>query len=199
MKTFFLLVIFIVVGFGCSSQDINPYTCTYKGKKLYGKVKIVNSNADFIVKIVNSNEDISILQTSGNPNDCGEWKFVEYSEDFKIQIVTSGEDFTIRYTTGESKIKNTISNEFTKKIDKTNCTFHGIPLKGKVKVVTSFPDFKVKVVENFQDISIKVVNDFPDDCGEWQFVDNFPDFTIQYVENFEDVKIKFVENFPGVK
>jgi hypothetical protein len=199
MKPLFLLVIFIVVSFGCSCQDINPYTCTYNGKKLYGKVKIVNYGADFKIRIVTSNEDISILQTSGDPNECGEWKFVEYSEDFKVQIVTSGEDFTIRYTTGESKIKNSSSNKFNKEIDKTNCTFHGIPLKGKVKVVTSFPDFKVKMVENFQDISIKVVNNFPDDCGEWQFVENFPDFTIQYVENFEDVKIKFVENFPGVK
>jgi len=199
MKTLILLVILIILDLGCSSQDINPYTCTYKDKKLYGKVKAVNSNADFKVKIVNSNEDISVNQTARNPDACGEWNFVEYSEDFKVQIVTYGEDFTIRYTTGESKIKNPSSNEYNREIDKTNCTFHGIPLKGKVKVVTSFPDFKVKVVENFQDISIKVVSNFPDDCGEWQFVDNFPDFTIQYVENFPDIEIKFVENFPGVK
>jgi hypothetical protein len=199
MKPLFLLVIFVIISFGCTSQDINPYTCTFKGKKLYGKAKVVSSNADFKVKIVNSNEDISIIQTPGEPNECGEWKFVEYSEDFKIQIVTSGEDFTIRYTTGESRINASSSNEYKKEIDKTNCTFHGILLKGKVKVVTSFPDFKVKVVENFQDISVKAVTNFPDDCGEWQFVENFPDFTIQYVENFEDLKIKFVENFPGVK
>jgi hypothetical protein len=199
MKPFPFLILPVLLGYMCYSQDINPYTCTFKGKKLYGKVKVVNSNADFKVKIVNSNEDISICRTNDNPDACGEWKFVEYSEDLKIEFVTSGEDFTIRYTTGESKIKNPSSNQYNKEIDKTNCTFHGIPLRGKVKVVTSFPDFKVKVVENFQDISIKVVSNFPDDCGDWQFVDDFPDFTIQYVENFPDVEIKFVDNFPGVK
>ena len=199
MKTIFLPLIFLLLGLVCRSQDINPYTCTYKGKKIYGKVKVVNYSADFKVRIVDYSEDISIIKTDREPSNCGEWKFVDYSEDFKIQIVTYGEDFTIRYTTGESKIKNPSSNKYNKEIDKTNCTFHGIPLKGKVKVVTSNADFKVKIVDNFQDISIKVVNNFPDDCGKWQFVENFPDFTIQYVENFEDVKIKLVENFPGAK
>jgi hypothetical protein len=199
MKPFLLIILPVLLGYTCCSQDINPYTCTFMGKKLFGKVKEVNSNADFKVKIVNGNEDISIIQTTGNPDACGEWKFVEYSEDFKVQIVTSGEDFSIRYITGESKINNSSSNQYNKEIDKANCTFHGIPLKGKVKIVTSFPDLKVKVVENFQDISIKVVSNFPDECGEWQFVENFPDFTIQFVDNFPDFEIKYVENFPGVK
>jgi hypothetical protein len=190
---------FILASAYCSSQDINPYTCTFNGKKLYGKVKVVNSGEDFKVRIVENSEDISIIKTERDPCKCGEWKFVDYSEDLKVRFVTSGEDFKIRYTTGESKINNNSSNEYKSAIDKSNCTFHGIPLKGKVKVVNSFADFKVKVVENFQDISIKVVNNFPDDCGKWQFVENFPDFTIQYVSDFPDVKIRFVENFPGVK
>jgi hypothetical protein len=198
MKALFILG-FILSSAYCRSQDINPYTCTFNGKKLYGKVKVVNSNEDFKVRIVENSEDISIISTDKDPSKCGEWKFVDYSEDFKVRFVTSGEDFKIRYAKGESKINNTSSNEYNKEIDKSNCTFHGIPLKGKVKVVTSFADFKVKVVENFQDISIKAVTNFPDYCGEWQFVENFPDFTIQYVDDFPDVKIKFVENFPGVK
>jgi hypothetical protein len=199
MKTIILLFMFILYNSNCFSQDINPYTCTFNGKKLYGKVKVVNSGEDFKVRIVENSEDISIISTDKDPSKCGQWKFVEYSEDFKVRFVTNGEDFKIRYTTGEPKISNTSSNEYNKEIDKSNCTFHGILLKGKFKVVDNFADFKVKVVENFQDISIKVVTNFPDDCGEWQFVKDFPDFTIKYVENFEDVKIKFVENFPGVK
>lgn len=86
-----------------------------------------------------------------------------------------------------------------KGLNKEKCTCNGIPLKGKVKIVDSFADFKVQVVNSFPDIRVKKVNAFPNNCGEWQFVESFPDFTIQMVESFPDVKIKFVESFPGMK
>lgn len=79
-----------------------------------------------------------------------------------------------------------------------DCRCKGKVLKGKVKVVNAFPDFKVQVVDAFPDIKVKTVSAFPDDCGEWQFVDAFPDFTIQFVDAFPDFKIKFVDAFPGV-
>ena len=79
----------------------------------------------------------------------------------------------------------------------TDCTYNGIKLYGKVKVVNSFADIKVKVVDSFPDLKVKEVTSFPDRCGEWQFVDSFPDFTIQYVDSFPDLKIKFVTSFPG--
>jgi hypothetical protein len=91
--------------------------------------------------------------------------------------------------------RNTEKQPFSKE----NCSCKGIPLKGKVKVVESFPDFKVQIVNSFPDIKVKTVTSFPDDCGEWQFVESFPDFTIQYVESFPDFKVKFVESFPGTK
>ena len=78
------------------------------------------------------------------------------------------------------------------------CRWNGIELKGKVEVVTSFPDVKVQVVSSFPDVKVKAVTAFADDCGEWQFVESFPDFTIQYVESFPDVKIQMVESFPGL-
>tara|TARA_B100001939_G_scaffold264074_1_gene231290 strand:+ start:12613 stop:12954 length:342 start_codon:yes stop_codon:yes gene_type:complete len=79
-----------------------------------------------------------------------------------------------------------------------DCTFKGVPLKGKVKVVDSFPDFKVKVVDSFPDLKVKTVDSFPDDCGEWKFVDSFPDFKIKFVTSFPDFKIKMVDSFPGL-
>lgn len=79
----------------------------------------------------------------------------------------------------------------------SNCTFKGVKLYGKVKVVTSFPDIKVQIVENFQDLKVQQVNNFADKCGKWQFVENFEDFKVQFVESFPDIKIKYVENFPG--
>jgi len=194
-----VLILHFIFSFAGFSQEINPYTCTFKGKTLFGKVRKVTYGEDFKVKAVKSSEDLSVVETEQSPDQCGEWKFVDYGEDFKVRFVEYGEDFSIRYTTGEPKVKTQSSGSFAKEIDPSNCTFQGIPLKGKVKIVTSFPDFKVKVVDNFEDIAVKLVSNFPDDCGEWQFVENFPDFKIQYVENFEDLKIKFVENFPGVK
>lgn len=80
----------------------------------------------------------------------------------------------------------------------SDCTWNGIALKGKVQIVTSFPDVKVQVVTSFPDLKVQQVTSFPDDCGEWEFVTSFPDFKIQYVESFPDVKIQFVTSFPGV-
>ena len=76
--------------------------------------------------------------------------------------------------------------------------FKGIPLKGRVQVVTAFPDVKVKVVDAFPDLNVKAVEHFPDKIGMWQFVTTFPDFKVQFVEEFPDVKIRFVEQFPGL-
>lgn len=78
------------------------------------------------------------------------------------------------------------------------CTFNGIKLAGKVKVVDSFPDVRVKAVSSFPDVKVKKVSSFADTCGEWQFVDSFPDFKIQYVDSFPDVEVAWVESFPGL-
>ncbi len=72
-------------------------------------------------------------------------------------------------------------------------------IRGKIQIVTSFPDFKVQVVDSFADIHVKKVTSFPDDPGEWQIVESFPDFKIQIVTSFPDFKIKYVDSFPGVQ
>jgi hypothetical protein len=77
--------------------------------------------------------------------------------------------------------------------NKQECTFKGIPLYGKVKVVTAFPDIKVEVVTAFPDLQVKVKQSFPDKCGEWMFVESFPDFTIEYVESFPDISIEYID------
>lgn len=79
-----------------------------------------------------------------------------------------------------------------------DCTFNGIKLAGKVKVVDSFPDVRVKAVSSFPDLKVKKVSSFADECGEWQFVDSFPDFKIQYVDSFPDIEIAWVDSFPGM-
>ncbi|MCX6251009.1 MAG: hypothetical protein NTX61_09665 [Bacteroidetes bacterium] len=83
------------------------------------------------------------------------------------------------------------------KIEK-DCTYKGMKLYGKIKLVSNFPDIKVQIVENFPDLKVQLVENFPDDCGQWKIVENFPDLKVQIVENFPDIKVKFVDNFPGL-
>ena len=79
-----------------------------------------------------------------------------------------------------------------------DCTFRGKKLFGKVKVVTSHPDFRVKIVSAFPDLKVKVVTAFPDRCGLWKFVDAHEDFTVMFVDSHEDFSIKYVDAFPGI-
>jgi hypothetical protein len=70
--------------------------------------------------------------------------------------------------------------------NKSNCTFNGKKLYGKIQEVSSFPDVKVQKVSSF-----------PDTCGKWQMVSSFPDTKVQFVTSFPDVKVQYVTSFPG--
>ena len=43
---------------------------------------------------------------------------------------------------------------------------------GRIRFVTSFPDYKVKVVDSFADLHVQVVDSFPDKPGRWQMVES---------------------------
>lgn len=83
-------------------------------------------------------------------------------------------------------------------INKGNCTCKGIPLYGRVKVITSSADFDVKIIEHSADLDVKVVEHTAGRCGEWQFVEHAPDFTIRLVEHAPDFEIRMVEHAPGI-
>lgn len=72
-------------------------SCRYKGKKLWGKVKVVKSFPDFKVKIVSSFPDLKVKKVTSFPDKCGKWKFVKSFPDFKVKFVTSFPDFKIKY------------------------------------------------------------------------------------------------------
>ena len=84
------------------------------------------------------------------------------------------------------------------KFTKSDCTFNGKKIYGKIQEVTSFPDVKVQVVTAFPDVKVQKVNAFPDKCGKWQMVTAFPDTKVQFVTAFPDVKVQYVDAFPGV-
>jgi len=70
--------------------------CTFKGKKLYGKIKFVDSFPDIKVQFVESFPDLKVKFVDSFADDCGEWQVVESFPDLKVQIVTSFPDIKIK-------------------------------------------------------------------------------------------------------
>lgn len=96
MKTFLITLFFLLaMPNGNSSSRIND--CKFKGKKLYGRVKIVNAFPDFKVKIVDAFPDLKVKVVNTFPDKCGLWQFVDSFEDFTIMFVDCFEDFSIKY------------------------------------------------------------------------------------------------------
>lgn len=80
----------------------------------------------------------------------------------------------------------------------SDCKFKGVELKGRVKIVNSFPDFKAQIVNAFPDLKVKHTSSVYR-CGEWNIVTSSPDFTVQIVNAFPDFKIQYVNAFPGTE
>jgi hypothetical protein len=70
--------------------------CTYKGKKLYGKVKVVDAFPDFEVKRVDAFADLHVKVVDAFPDSCGRWQWVDAFPDFTIKWVDAFPDFTIK-------------------------------------------------------------------------------------------------------
>ena len=69
----------------------------FKGKKLCGRVQVVESFPDFQVEEVNSFPDLKVQKVSIFPNEIGQWEFVDSFPDFTIKYVNSFPDFTIQF------------------------------------------------------------------------------------------------------
>jgi len=93
-----LLSVFLVVAvlFQSDNGKFNRETCSCKGKKLQGRVRVVDFNPDFRVKIMESNEDLKVTVRNGVESACGEWTFTGGQADFTVQYVDFNPDFTIR-------------------------------------------------------------------------------------------------------
>jgi hypothetical protein len=71
-------------------------SCTFGGKKLYGKVKVVEHFPDFKVKVVEHFGDLKVKFVENFPDSCGEWQLVSNFPDFTIQYVENFPDFEIK-------------------------------------------------------------------------------------------------------
>ncbi|MFD1261613.1 hypothetical protein [Entomomonas asaccharolytica] len=99
MKKLFLLSGLMVILANFSTYTlaagIDKERCTFNDIPLYGKVKIVDSDADITVQRVETAADIDI-KLNDSPAHCGEWHFVEQQADFTIEYVPDGADIKIR-------------------------------------------------------------------------------------------------------
>jgi len=73
--------------------------CTFKGKKLYGKVQVVTSFPDIKVQVVDSFPDLKVQTVTSFPDSCGKWQDTTSFPDLKVQFVTSFPDIKIKYVT----------------------------------------------------------------------------------------------------
>lgn len=104
-----------IIGFSLFTQkDISPSeynnlivhtnsteTCLYNGKRLYGKIQVVEyaHQADVKVKIVNSFPDLKVKYVQSFPDDCGEWQIVDFCPDLKVYFTDSFPDIKIKLVT----------------------------------------------------------------------------------------------------
>ena len=71
--------------------------CTFRGKQLAGKVKVVDSFPDIRVKAVSSFPDLKVKRVTSFADSCGEWQMVDSFPDLKIQYVDSFPDIEIAW------------------------------------------------------------------------------------------------------
>ncbi|HPQ69437.1 MAG TPA: hypothetical protein PKW95_09920 [bacterium] len=71
--------------------------CTFNGKKMYGKVQIVEHFPDIKIQIVEHFPDLKVKTVEHFPDSCGKWQFVENFPDFKVQIVEHFPDLKVQY------------------------------------------------------------------------------------------------------
>ena len=101
MRRFTILVVLAALALPASLADAGDKVvasdCTWKGKKLYGKIQFVEHFPDIKVKIVDHFPDLKVKQVEHFPDTCGLWKVVEHFPDLKVQIVEHFPDVKVKY------------------------------------------------------------------------------------------------------
>lgn len=98
LTTLRLAAIALLLGMGTTlAADKVGKDCTFKGKKLWGKVQFVESSPDLKVQVVTSFPDLKVLRVTSFPDSCGKWQTVTSFPDIKVQVVTSFPDLKIQY------------------------------------------------------------------------------------------------------
>lgn len=99
-KAIVSVMVSAVLGFALTASaggSFSKGSCTFNGKKLYGKIQVVSSFPDVKVQVVTSFPDVKVKKVSSFPDKCGEWQMVDSFPDTKVQFVDSFPDVKIQY------------------------------------------------------------------------------------------------------
>ena len=80
---------------GASAFD--KATCSFNGKKLYGKIEIVTAFPDVKVQEVKAFPDLKIEEVNAFPDKCGLWQLVKAFPNTKVQYVNAFPDVKIQH------------------------------------------------------------------------------------------------------
>ena len=75
---------------------LDKSTCSYRGKKLYGKIQIVADHGDVTVQEVAAFPDLKMKPVAAYPDRCGLWQLVDAGADTKVQFVSTFPDVRIQ-------------------------------------------------------------------------------------------------------
>jgi len=83
--------------FAQEGKGIDKATCSFDGKKLYGRIQVVTAFPDVKVQVVTAFPDLAVQRVRAFPDACGKWQIVTAFPDTKVQFVTAFPDVKIRY------------------------------------------------------------------------------------------------------
>lgn len=99
-KTLAAVVVAAAFGFVLSAEaggSLNKGSCTFNGKKLYGKIQVVSAFPDVKVQVVSAFPDVKVQKVTAFPDKCGKWQMVDAFPDTKVQFVDAFPDVKIQY------------------------------------------------------------------------------------------------------
>lgn len=70
-------------------------SCTFKGHRLYGKIRVVRALADVKVEVVTAFADLRVQKVTAFANACGKWEMVDGIADTTVEFVTAFADVKI--------------------------------------------------------------------------------------------------------
>lgn len=99
MKKVFTVLIAVLTVIFASEALANPINSdgTFRGIKLWGKVRVVDAFGDVKVKVVDSFADLRVQKVDAFADSLGKWQFVSFGEDFTVEFVDSFADIKIKF------------------------------------------------------------------------------------------------------
>lgn len=80
-----------------TDEKIDKENCSIKGKKLYGKVQIVDDFPDIKIQVDNGFPDLHIQLVHAFPDKCGQWQIVDSFPDIKVKFVNAFPDIKVKF------------------------------------------------------------------------------------------------------